>query len=79
MDRLQALIEYVVKGLVDDPDEVEVKPVSAGGATVYEVAVAGTDLGKVIGREGRTANALRQLVRAASMSLQVRATVEILS
>ncbi len=79
MDQLHALVEYVVTKLVDHPEAVTVKPVQAGETTVYEVAVAEEDLGKVIGREGRTANALRQLVKAAAMKHETKATVEILS
>lgn len=79
MDRLQGLVEYLVKGLVDQPDQVSVSRTESGDTSVYEIGVADGDLGKVIGREGRTANALRQLVRAAATNLRVKAAIEILS
>lgn len=79
MDRLQELVEYIVRGLVDHPEEVAVTLVETDGMTVYEVSVADEDLGKVIGREGRTANALRQLIKAAAIKVERKAMVEILS
>jgi len=79
VDRLQELVEYIVRGLVDHPEEVAVTAVETDGMTVYEVSVADEDLGKVIGREGRTANALRQLIKAAAMKVERKAIVEILS
>lgn len=62
---MNALIEYVVRSLVDEPDQVIVDEIEQGQATRYELRVAQDDLGKVIGRQGRTARALRTLLDAA--------------
>ena len=69
----------MVKALVDEPEAVSVNRVEGEGVTIYEVAVAAHDLGKVIGRRGRIANALRAVVKAAAMKSNQRATIEILS
>ena len=73
------LVEYMVKALVDEPEAVSVNCVESESVSVYEVTVAPIDLGKVIGRHGRIANALRNVVKAAAMKDDKRATVEILS
>jgi predicted RNA-binding protein YlqC (UPF0109 family) len=71
------LIAYVARGLADEPDQVRVEE-RAGPTTVYELSVAPGDIGKVIGRQGRTAKALRTLVTAAAEVRGERATLEIL-
>lgn len=76
---MQALVEYLVTAIVEDREAVQVTPVQQGHATVYTVSVAEPDLGRVIGRNGRTAEALRTLVKAASKMQGQVATVEILS
>ena len=76
---MQELVEYIVQRLVDNPDQVTVSAVETDRAVVYEVTVAEEDLGQVIGRGGRIANALRTLVRAVPTSDDMRYTVEILS
>jgi predicted RNA-binding protein YlqC (UPF0109 family) len=76
---MQELVEYMVKALVSQPAAVRVQPTPADGVTVYEVNVAPEDLGRVIGRQGRIANALRAVVKAAAIKANNRATVEILS
>jgi predicted RNA-binding protein YlqC (UPF0109 family) len=76
---MQELIEYLVRELVDDPDSARVEPVDDPGGTVYQVHVAPEDLGKVIGRRGRIANALRVVAKAASLKQRVRASVEVIS
>ncbi len=63
---MEAFLEYVVKGLVDHPDEISVTPVERGGETVYELRVHSDDVGKVVGREGNTINAIRTLLLAGS-------------
>jgi len=73
------LVEYMVKALVDDPEAVSVSVVEGDAVTIYEVSVASGDMGKVIGRHGRIANALRNVVKAAAMKSDRRATVEIVS
>ena len=73
------LVEYMVRALVDDPDQVRVNEIEGETVAVYEVSVAEEDLGKVIGKGGRIANALRTIVKAAAMKREKKATVEILS
>ncbi len=74
----QELILYIAKALVDKPDEVEVEEFDEDGTTVYELTVAEDDLGKVIGKQGRTARALRTVLSAAAAKTRVRAVLEIL-
>ena len=76
---MQELIEYLVRELVDDPDSARVEAHEEQGYTVFQVYVAQPDLGKVIGRRGRIANALRVIAKAASLKQRTRATVEIMS
>jgi uncharacterized protein len=66
---VQELVEYLAKGLVDKPDEVRVERVERDGAVVLELHVAPDDVGKVIGRQGRTARALRTIVRSNERAL----------
>jgi len=73
------LIEYIVKALVDKPEEVSVAETEGESVTIIEVKVADEDAGKVIGREGRIANALRTLAKAAGAKEKKRVTVEILT
>jgi predicted RNA-binding protein YlqC (UPF0109 family) len=68
----------MAKGLVDQPEVVEVTEVEEPDALVYELKVADDDLGKVIGKQGRTAKALRTVVAAASAKLRRRVLLEIL-
>jgi predicted RNA-binding protein YlqC (UPF0109 family) len=75
---MRQLIEYMAKALVDRPDSVEVKEIQGERTTVYELRVGAGDLGKVIGREGKTAKAIRTIVTAASMKQGKRAVLEIL-
>jgi hypothetical protein len=74
---MQGFLEYVVKGLVDRPDDVSVRPVERNGLTVYELRVHPDDVGKVIGRQGMTINAIRSLLTAGSARKGLRCTVEI--
>ena len=76
---MQELVEYLVKALVDEPDAVKVDVIDIGGAMTYEVTVAEIDLGKVIGRQGRIANALRTVVKAAALKTGERVSLEIVS
>jgi uncharacterized protein len=75
---LKEVIETVVKALVDYPDEVAVTEIDGEATTVLELRVAPQDLGKVIGKQGRTARAMRTLLRAAGMKLKKRFVLEIL-
>ncbi|MBY0517003.1 MAG: KH domain-containing protein [Bacteriovoracaceae bacterium] len=78
MSELKDLIEYVSKALVDMPDKVEVNEISGEQTTVIELKVDKTDLGKVIGKQGRTARALRTILNAASTKLRKRSVLEII-
>jgi predicted RNA-binding protein YlqC (UPF0109 family) len=70
-------VEMVVKSLVDDVEAVEVREVDQQGTTVIEVRVAAADMGKIIGRQGRTIRALRSLAYAASLKRRHRFVLEI--
>jgi predicted RNA-binding protein YlqC (UPF0109 family) len=72
------LVVDIAKALVDSPDEVDVKEIAGEQVTVLELRVAPTDLGKVIGKQGRTARSIRTLLGAAGMKLNRRFTLEIL-
>src|SRR5439155_12487745 len=71
------LVEYVAKALVDEPEQVNVTEVEGERVTVIELRVAQTDLGKVIGKQGRTARALRTILNANATKLRKRAVLEI--
>jgi hypothetical protein len=75
---MKKLIEDIAKALVDLPEEVEVKAVEGEQITVLELKVAPSDLGKVIGKQGRTARSIRTILGAAGMKLNRRFTLEIL-
>ncbi len=75
---MKELVEAIAKALVDQPDQVSVKTVDGEQVTVLELRVAPDDLGKVIGRQGRTAKSIRTLLGAAGMKLRKRFTLEIL-
>jgi hypothetical protein len=75
---MKILVEDIAKALVDHPDQVQVKAVEGEQVTVLELRVAPDDLGKVIGRQGRTAKSIRTLLGAAGMKLKKRFTLEIL-
>ena len=74
---MEELITYLARAVVDDPDAVKVARADGEGTDVYELSVAEGDLGKVIGRHGRTARALRAVVRAAAAKTGRRAQLEI--
>jgi uncharacterized protein len=78
MGEMKELIETIAKALVDYPDEVEVKEVEGEATTVLELRVAQADLGKVIGKQGRTARAIRTILGASGMKLKKRFVLEIL-
>jgi uncharacterized protein len=71
------LIEYVAKSLVDHPEELTVNELEDNGVVVYQLHVASRDIGKVIGRRGRVARAMRTLLKVASLHNQRRAILEI--
>lgn len=75
---MKTLVEYIAKALVDHPDKVEVKEIVGERTLIYEVRVGQGDLGKIIGKEGRTAKAIRAIIAAAAMKQGKRASLEIL-
>jgi uncharacterized protein len=75
---MRELVEEIAKALVDLPDQVSVREVQGEQVTVLELKVAPSDLGKVIGKQGRTARSIRTLLGAAGMKLSRRFTLEIL-
>ncbi len=75
---MKDLIEYMAKALVDEPEAVSVSEVEGEMALVLELKVAKPDLGKVIGKQGRTARAMRTILSAASNKLKKRTVLEIL-
>ena len=75
---LKTLIEYIAKSLVDMPENVEVNEIAGEQTTVLELKVDKSDLGKVIGKQGRTARALRTILNAASTKLRKRSVLEII-
>ena len=75
---MKELVDMLVKALVDFPDEVDVQQIDGERTTIYEVRVAPEDLGKVIGKNGRIANALRTIVKTAAIKDCRRVSVEIL-
>ena len=74
---MQAFLEFVVRGLVDHPDAVTVTPVVKDTLTIYELRLHPDDVGKVIGRQGITINAIRSLLLAGSARKGLRCTMEI--
>ena len=74
---MQEFLEYVVKGLVQHPEAVSVTPVERAGMTVYELRMDQSDIGKIIGRQGMTINAIRSLLLAGSAKKGLRCSVEI--
>jgi len=74
---MRALVEQIARALVDEPEQVSVQTVEGEQATVLELRVAPNDLGKVIGKQGRTARSIRTLLGAAGMKLHKRFTLEI--
>jgi predicted RNA-binding protein YlqC (UPF0109 family) len=75
---MKALIENIAKALVDKPEDVSVAEVEGERTTVYELRVAQSDLGKVIGKQGKTARAMRTLLSAAGTKIGKRCVLEIL-
>jgi uncharacterized protein len=75
---MEGLLTYIAKALVDRPDQVELRSFDADGGKTYELKVAAEDVGKVIGRDGRTVNALRTLLAAAAQKKGAKVRLEIL-
>ncbi|MGC8917382.1 MAG: KH domain-containing protein [Thermoanaerobaculum sp.] len=75
---MKQLVEQIAKSLVDNPDKVQVREVTGEQTTVLELRVAPEDLGKVIGKQGKTARAIRTILAAAGMKMHKRYMLEIL-
>ncbi|MFV9644383.1 MAG: KH domain-containing protein [Desulfobacterales bacterium] len=75
---MKDLIKYIAQALVDNPDQVEVSEVEGSQTSVLELKVAKEDLGKVIGKQGRTARAMRTILSAASAKIKKRTVLEII-
>ena len=75
---MKELINYIARALVDLPDEVTVTEIEGNQTTVLELKVAKSDLGKIIGKKGRTASALRTILNATSAKLKKRTVLEII-
>jgi predicted RNA-binding protein YlqC (UPF0109 family) len=75
---MKELVEMIAKALVDQPDKVQVREVQGEQTTVLELRVATEDLGKVIGKQGKTARAIRTLLAAGGMKIRKRFVLEIL-
>ena len=76
--QMKDLIEYMARALVDNPDQVEVREIEGEQSSVIELRVSREDLGKVIGKQGRTARAMRTILSAASTKLKKRAVLDII-
>lgn len=75
---MKQLVEYIARALVDRPEAVELSVTPQEGGTLYELKVAPEDIGKVIGRDGRTINALRNVLQHAALKRGEKARLEIL-
>ena len=75
---MKELIKYIAQALVDNPDQVQVEEVEGNQTSVLELKVAKEDLGKVIGKQGRTARAMRTILSAASAKVRKRTVLEII-
>ena len=78
MSELKDLIDHLAKALVDHPEDVDVNELQGEQTTIIELKVNKTDLGKIIGKQGRTAQALRTILNAASTKLKKRSVLEII-
>jgi hypothetical protein len=78
MDKLNELVAFIAKSLVDSPEKVEVREVAGEQTAVLELKVAPEDLGKIIGKQGKTAKAIRTILGAAAAKMKRRAVLEIL-
>lgn len=75
---MQAFVEYVVKNLVDRPDAVTITPIQENNVTIYELRVHPTDMGKIIGRQGATIQAIRALLLVGSAKRGLRTSLEVI-
>jgi predicted RNA-binding protein YlqC (UPF0109 family) len=78
MSAMKELVEYMAKAVVDDPTQVAVREIEGATSTIFELSVAPDDMGRVIGKGGRVANAMRTLLRVAAVKEGKRVTLEII-
>lgn len=78
MENLRQLLEFIAKSLVDHPEEVKVSEVEGAHTTIFELRVAPSDIGKIIGKQGNTARSIRTVLSAAAAKQKKRAVLEIL-
>ena len=74
---MHEFLDYVVKGLVEHPEEVAITPVERNGMTIYELRVSPADMGRIIGKQGVTINAIRSLLQAGSARKGMRCMLEV--
>jgi hypothetical protein len=75
---MKELVEFIVKSLVDNPDQVEVYEIQGRGSTILELSVANEDMGRVIGKGGRVINAIRALVQVRAAKMGEQASLELI-
>jgi hypothetical protein len=75
---MKELIEFIVKALVDDPSAIDIQEVAGDKITIYELRASKSDIGKIIGKKGRTASAIRTIINAVSARQGKRAVLEII-
>ena len=75
---IKTLVEYIVQALVDNPEQIQIAERTGRNTTIIELAVAMEDIGKVIGKEGRTINAIRTILNAAGASQKKRVVLEVM-
>ena len=75
---LKELLEYLIRSIVDEPDAIEVREITGEKALVFEIKVAESDIGKVIGKHGRIINAIRTVVRAAAVKEGKKVSIELI-
>ena len=75
---MQDLLKNIVQALVDNPEQIKITPVEGNQVTILELKVAKEDIGKVIGKQGRTAHAIRTILGAASAKIKKRTVLEII-
>ena len=75
---MKELVEYVVKSVVDFPDQIQIVEVNEGSATILELSVANSDMGRVIGKSGRVINSIRAIVQVLAAKQGKRVTLELL-
>lgn len=75
---MKELIEFIVKSLVDNPEQVEIREIQGDKTTIFELRVAQEDMGKIIGKQGKTVRAIRTLLNATAAKARIRAVLEIL-